>query len=509
MMAPSRELPIIERARASGDRVALDAPDGVWTYDALVSASAAVSAMLREGRPDLEEARVAYMIESGGGHVAALLGIWRAGGIAVPLAISHPPAELEHVITDSGATTIIVDAVHRGKIEPLAQRHGIRVAPAPVHTSPVTEASAANTRYVDDTRRALIVYTSGTTGRPKGVVHTHGSVRAQVEMLVNAWGWTDDDRTLLVLPLHHVHGLINVVTCAVWSGARCDVLPRFDVDATWSRIEQGLLTVFMAVPTIYARLIASWDDAPDDRRARMAASCRGMRLMVSGSAALPVPTLDRWHAISGHVLLERYGMTELGMALSNPLRGERRAGHVGEPLPTVDVRLVDEDGETVPPGTPGEIQVRGPAVFLEYWCRPEETRAAFLAGWFRTGDLAVVDNGAYRILGRQSVDILKTGGYKVSALEIEDVLRSHPAVDDCAVVGLPDPEWGERIAAAVVRRSGEDIDPEGVRAWARERLAPYKIPSLVYAVQALPRNALGKVTKPTVRDLLRAAAESA
>lgn len=508
MMAPGRELPIIERARAFGNRVALDAPDGVWTYDALVWASAAVSAMLREGRPDLEEARIAYMIEPGGAHVAVLLGIWRAGGIAVPLAISHPPAELEHVITDSGATTVIVDAVHREKIETLARRHGIRVVLAPVHTASPSEANDDGTN-VDDTRRALIVYTSGTTGRPKGVVHTHGSVRAQVEMLVNAWGWTDDDRTLLVLPLHHVHGLINVVTCAVWSGARCDVLPRFDADGTWSRIESGALTVFMAVPTIYARLIASWEDAPDERSARMAAGCRGMRLMVSGSAALPVPTLERWRAISAHVLLERYGMTELGMALSNPLHGERRPGHVGVPLPTVEVRLVDDDDETVPPGTPGEIQVRGPAVFLEYWQRPEETRAAFLGDWFRTGDLAVVDNGVYRILGRQSVDILKTGGYKVSALEIEDVLRSHPAVEDCAVVGLADLEWGERIAAAVIRRSGEDIDAESIRAWARERLAPYKVPSLIHTVEALPRNAVGKVTKPAVRELLTAAAEPA
>ena len=296
----------------------------------------------------------------------------------------------------------------------------------------------------------MILYTSGTTSRPKGVVTTHANITAQIMSLVEAWEWSADDRIVLCLPLHHVHGIINVVSCALWSGATCEMLPRFDANAVWERIASGGLTLFMAVPTIYVKLIAAWDAASPERRAALSQACAKLRLMVSGSAALPVSTLERWKEISGHTLLERYGMTEIGMALSNPLRGERVPGSVGTPLPSVEVQLVGENGEPVAPGTPGEIEVRGPSVFAEYWGKPDATRDAFRDGWFRTGDTAVVENGVYRILGRTNIDILKTGGHKVSALEIEEALREHPAVAECAVVGVPDPEWGERVAAAVV-----------------------------------------------------------
>jgi malonyl-CoA/methylmalonyl-CoA synthetase len=229
--------------------------------------------------------------------------------------------------------------------------------------------------------------------------------------------------------------------------------------------------------------------------------------MVSGSAALPVPTLERWEEITGHRLLERYGMTEIGMALSNPLRGERRSGYVGGPLPGVEVRLADEVDRIVAPGTPGHIQVRGPTVFERYWRRPEETAAAFTRdGWFRTGDEAVMEDDAYRILGRSSVDILKTGGEKISALEIEDVLRSHDAVLDCAVVGVPDALWGDRVCAAVVPRLERSISAEELRTFLKSRLAPYKVPKEIAVVEELPRNAMGKVTKPTIRDLFASGA---
>jgi malonyl-CoA/methylmalonyl-CoA synthetase len=223
--------------------------------------------------------------------------------------------------------------------------------------------------------------------------------------------------------------------------------------------------------------------------------------MVSGSAALPVPLLERWRGATGHVLLERYGMTEIGMALSNPLAGERRAGSVGQPLPGVGVRLVDEHGAVVPVGMPGEIEVRGESVFREYWMRPEATREALRDGWFRTGDVAVIEAGSYRILGRQSVDIIKTGGYKVSALEIEDVLREHPDIRDCAVVGLPDDEWGERVAAAIVPRSEVGPALEDLREWAAARLAKYKLPTRVRLVGDLPRNTMGKAVKARVKEL--------
>jgi malonyl-CoA/methylmalonyl-CoA synthetase len=220
--------------------------------------------------------------------------------------------------------------------------------------------------------------------------------------------------------------------------------------------------------------------------------------MVSGSAALPVSILQRWKEISGHTLLERYGMTEVGMALSNPVRGDRVPGSVGTPLPGVEVRIVGDDANPVPSGTPGEIEVRGPNVFEEYWGQPDATRDAFRDGWFRTGDTAVVEGGLYRILGRTNVDILKTGGHKVSALEIEEALRAHPAVRECAVVGVPDQDWGERVAAAVVLHDGVALDLSSLRAWTKESLAPHKLPSRLLVLDALPRNAMGKVMKPAL-----------
>jgi malonyl-CoA/methylmalonyl-CoA synthetase len=225
--------------------------------------------------------------------------------------------------------------------------------------------------------------------------------------------------------------------------------------------------------------------------------------MVSGSAALPVSTLEKWRQISTHILLERYGMTEIGMALSNPLNGLRQPGYVGQPLPDVEIRLVDENGAVVEPGSPGEIQVKGPAVFREYFRRPEATSQAFRDGWFCTGDTAVFEEGAYRILGRNSVDIIKTGGYKVSALEIEEVLRTHPVIQECAVVGIEDPVWGERVCAAIIPDGDEALSLAELREWARERLAPYKLPSRLVVLDDLPRNTMGKVTKPQVAALFQ------
>jgi malonyl-CoA/methylmalonyl-CoA synthetase len=266
------------------------------------------------------------------------------------------------------------------------------------------------------------------------------------------------------------------------------------------------VSLFMAVPTIYVKLIAEWEGVPASEKATLSRGAGGLRLMVSGSAALPTHAFERWLEITGHELLERYGMTEIGMAISNPLDGERRPGYVGVPLPGVNVRLVDEEGEPITEeGEPGRIQVRGPGLFLEYWKRLEETRASYQDAWFDTGDEATVEDGYYRILGRTSVDIIKTGGYKVSALEIENVLRGHPAISDCAVVGVQDPEWGERVCVAVVPEPPDEREPgellEELKAWAAERLASYKVPRDLRKVVELPRNAMGKVTKPEVQQM--------
>ena len=452
------------------------------------------------------EQRVAFLVPPTFAHVAIARGIWLAGGVAVPLAVSHPPAELEHVIRDSGASIVVGSGRQAEALEPIATAIGAQFLRTPNLLAGDSENGdsprfgevgepqrlADSRGVVEKTengdcprfRRAMILYTSGTTGKPKGVVMTHANMAAQIGSLIEAWGWTAEDRALSVLPLHHVHGIINVVGCALAAGASCEILPQFETEPTWERLTSGEITVFSAVPTIYHRLIASWEAAPPQVQRARSEGARQVRLMMSGSAALPRATLERWQAITGYTLLERYGMTELGMALSNPLHGQRRPGFVGTPLPGVMVRLIDD-----------EIEVRGPGVFLEYWGRPDETREAFHDGWFRTGDVAILEDGAYRLLGRRSVDIIKTGGYKVSALEIEDALRAHPAVRDCAVTGAPDEEWGERVEATVELAEGASLTLEDLQRWAKTRLAPYKIPRRLSVTHALPRNTMGKVLK--------------
>ena len=492
-------IPLVARAAAVQDRVAIIDSRGSYTYGDLLAASARVAAALLNGRSDLNGERVAFLVPSSFDYAAIQWGIWRAGGIAVPLCTMHPPGELAYTIGDSDAAIVVASPEYEDRVLPIVREQNRRF----LSTREALCTKPAPLPDVAADRPAMLIYTSGTTSKPKGALTTHAIIAAQIRCLIEAWEWTQDDRILLVLPLHHVHGVINVLSCALWAGAVCEMAPSFDAGLVWQRIVDGQMTLFMAVPTIYARLVKAWEAASPSQREAMSAACRRLRLMVCGSAALPVTTLEEWRRISGHTLLERYGMTEIGMALSNPLHGERRPGHVGSPLPGVEIRLVDEQNQPVPDGTPGEIQVRGPNVFREYWRKPEATAGAFVDGWFRTGDIAIRENNIYRILGRNSVDIIKTGGYKVSALEIEEELRNHPAVDQCAVVGVEDPEWGERVSAAVVLKEGQSLDLDSLRAWARERLAVYKVPTRLLVLAELPRNAMGKVTKPELVKLFR------
>ncbi len=472
-----------------------------FTYGELEEATRRAASRLADLSEGLPEGRVAMIATPDFPTIGTLLGIWRAGRVAVPLASSFPRSELEYVIGDAEAVAVASDEQSAALVQPLAAAAGARF----VTFNQLIESDVTNGPGDIETGStpALMMYTSGTTGRPKGVVATHGNVAAWIRTLVEAWEWSADDRALLVLPLHHTHGLINVVGSALWAGATCELMPRFDPEATWERLASGDITVFTAVPTIYQRLIASWEAAtPTQQRARRAGASRA-RLMMSGSAALPIPVLERWREITGHTLLERYGMTEIGMALSNPLSGERRPGVVGTPLPGVDVRLVDADGREIESGLQGELEVRGPGVFKEYWRRPDVTRQAFRDGWFRTGDVAVVDRGAYRLLGRTSTDILKTGGEKISAIEIEEVLRLHPVVLDCAVVGVPDERWGDRVCVAAELRADADLSLPELQAWVKDRLAPPKVPKQLLCVESLPRNAMGKVVKSEVIALFR------
>ena len=492
---------LVDRADAFGDRVATIDGAGAVRYDALLSRARALAGVLLAGAHDLHEVRVGVLVTPGTDWVVAMWAAWAAGAIAVPLSPQHPPAEWDYVLGDAAIAVVLVDDTHAEALMPVAQEHSTHVIRLDaVQTVPATPLPA-----VDDERRAMILYTSGTTGKPKGVVHTHGSLLAQVDALRQAWGWTADDHTLLVLPLHHVHGIVNVVCCALASGACVTMLPKFDAAEVWRQLRSGHITLFHAVPTIWARLLTAYDQAAEDDRMGMRSAVAHLRLIVSGSAALPVRVLERWRDLSGHTLLERYGMTELGMALSNPLQGVRVPGHVGQPLPGVEVRTVDDSGRVVPGDVGGELEVRGPAVMKEYWRRPDETAAAFHDGWFRTGDVAVLDDTdggpSWRLLGRRSTDIIKTGGYKVSALEIEEVLREHPAVAECAALGLEDAEWGERVAVAVEVRGGHVLTLDDVRRFLKDRLAVYKVPSAMVTPEALPRNAMGKVVKGELRRL--------
>jgi len=498
-MSDNLELHLIQRARQNMRRRAIIAKEGEFTYQQLLNASGEVSSCLLDGSDDLKEMRVAFIIPPGFHYAAVQWGIWRAGGIAVPLSLFHPRPELEYTIKDADPAVVLAHPDLESSIRPLAEDSNRRF----LLTTDVPGIEPQKLPEIDVNRRAMILYTSGTTGKPKGVVTTHKNIEFQVKSLVSAWEWSPQDHILSVLPLNHIHGIINVLTCALWSGATCEILSKFDADEAWARILEGNLTLFMAVPTIYVKLIAYWEDASSKQQREMSAACSKLRLMVSGSAALPVDVLKKWKHISGHVLLERYGMTEIGMALSNPLHGKRVPGYVGKPLPGIQIRLVNEKGELAESGDQGEIQVKGEGVFLEYWRKPDATRDAFDNGWFCTGDTAVVKNGIYCILGRSSLDIIKTGGYKVSALEIEEILRTHPDIEECAVVGVEDPVWGERVCAALVLRAGKGLTFDLLKKWSEERLAKYKIPSQICVLKGLPRNEMGKVSKPQVSQLFK------
>lgn len=456
-----------------------------------------VAANLLTNTPDLKEARIAFLVPPSFEYVAVQWGIWAAGGIAVPLCVQHPLPSMEYVIEDSGAMVIIVHEDFHALLKPLEANSKIEIRT-------LKDIFKNNSSVLPDfgpNRRAMMLYTSGTTNKPKGVVTTHAIIQSQITTLVEAWEWEKEDYILNILPLHHVHGIINVLSCALWSGACCEFHAKFSAEEVWRLIISGKMSLFMAVPTIYYKLIAFWEGENKENQLQMSEAASKLRLMVSGSAALPVPVLEKWKAITGQTLLERYGMTEIGMGLSNSYRGERRPGYVGLPLPGVEMRLVDKDRNILDKDLPGEIEIKGPCVFKEYWRKEEATRKAFTEdGWFMTGDIAMLHNGMYKILGRDSVDIIKSGGYKISALEIEDVLRGHQDIDDCAVVGVENEEWGEVVAACILT-GNKALDLNELTDWLKTKLPGYKIPRKYIIQDELPRNVLGKVTKNKLKTL--------
>ncbi|KAI8145495.1 hypothetical protein BJV82DRAFT_603888 [Fennellomyces sp. T-0311] len=499
-----------------------------FSYAELVSATVALRDKLLDNADDLKEQRVAILCPSGFAYVVAQWGVWAAGGIAVPLCTTHPLPEQLYTIQDSQATLIIGHPLYSDRVKTLADEAKIPSLTIDDETLAAwgKETIVPGIFDFDLERRALILYTSGTTGKPKGVVTTHRNIDAQVSTLVDAWYWSKTDRIHHILPLHHVHGIINALTCALYVGATVEMHQKFDAVQVWNRwlasapsasedneehiTTRPRLSIFMSVPTVYAKLVKQYQKFPEADHAAYSNACRQFRFMVSGSASLPNPLRDAWRRLScGQVLLERYGMTEIGMALSQyyPV-SERVEGTVGFPLKNVQVRLMAETEEgsgvfdkdvTEVRDAPGMVQVKGPNVFKEYWQRPEATNKEFTKdGWFITGDYAMrtSQQGYYRILGRASVDIIKTGGEKISALEVErELLSASLGIHDVAVVGIPDPEWGQRAAAVVVMDEDKSLDLATMRKVIKTRLAVYKVPQLLKIVPELPKNAMGKVTK--------------
>jgi len=447
--------------------------------------------------------RVAIQLPKCLAFVYLHLAVMRLGAISLPLNTGYPTRELAYFLEDAEASLFFAESSVRDSVLPLLAR--LPALRACIFLDRDTNRfenlmeTFAPTAAVDVSLPAdpdatcLMIYTSGTTGRPKGAELTHGNLTANLDSLHAAWGWQNDDVLLHVLPIFHVHGLVVALHGALNAGATTIMFEKFDPVHTLEQLARRPCTVFMAVPTIHRRLV----DAPG---AAMY-SLRHMRLITSGSDRLPDDLFQQFEEIFGYRLLERYGMSETGMNLSNPLHGERRVGSVGLPLPGVEVRIVDAETEQpVPVDTVGEVQVRGANVFKGYWRQPEKTVAAFTPdGWLRTGDLGLRTADGYFTLKGRSKDLIISGGYNVYPPEVELVLAEHPAVAAAAVIGCPDPEWGERVVAVIVLHERTATTPADIIAFCRARLAGYKTPRQVHIVDALPRNAMGKIQKAQLR----------
>lgn len=464
-------------------------------------------------------ARIAILVRPGPEYVVATFAAWIKGACVVPLALTHPLEELEYVHNDSKVTQTIVGKDYMDQAKALEEKVAAKILCLEDITSHDQQKEAShqeNRRTWSDiqsqlrsqtpgNRDSLVIYTSGTTGKPKGAVHTHHGISAMVDSLVRSWEWDRTDRILNTLPLHHIHGIVNALYCPLSVGACVEFLPKFNALNVWERLmdlKAPPISVFMGVPTMYHHLISTYDSFPPEQKKVASAAIQKLRLVVSGSASCPLPVMKRWEEICGRSLLERYGMTEVGMVLSNPLRGERRPGTVGFPLPGVEVSVMTEDGRRLPKtdGQTGELLVRSPSMFREYFGRVKETQNAFTSdGWFKTGDEVSVDEeGYWTIVGRRSADIIKQGGYKISAVEIEGKLLEHPDIVEVAVLGLPDEAYGQTVAALVVlsgNEGGVQSQPHALRQWCNPKLAPYKIPRHWRFVSEIPRNAMGKVNK--------------
>lgn len=457
-----------------------------------------------------------------------MLASWKLGRTFVPLCTTHSLNEVGYVIGDSNVGTVVCQNTKDITAEVGNEYRNFIIEASTINYAekldstdiPATVESSHNSD-------AVVIYTSGTTGRPKGVVHTTKGLLTMMRSVTTAWEYTEKDRILHFLPLYHVHGLLNKLLCLLYVGGTVEFLPNANAGALWERMAKEVteekhrahpLTLFMAVPTVYAKMLEQVRSNKVDQGTLQNAvqAMKQLRLMVSGSAALPDVVMDEWYNLTGQQLLERYGMTEIGMALTNPYQpiSERRKGFVGKPFPEVMCRIVDENNDTITtPNVPGELQVAGAVVFKHYLNKPEATRETFVndngIDWFKTGDISEMDGkGNFKILGRNSADIIKSSGYKISALEIERELLSHPQVAEAAVVAVPHDILGEMIVTVIVARppsSGSLNHPslqKDIEEFIEHRQAKYKHPKKYFFVDAIPRNHMGKVNKKSLlKDL--------
>ena len=484
---------------SNSEKVALVEGENKHTYSEVNDRINLFSSGILGDKEDLNEERIAFFLPASLDYVTAMHGVWRAGGIAVPLNVASAVSELDHYLTCAKVTRLIAGTEYHESLKELCKSLEIEL----LSVSDVIAKEPRALPLINPERRAMMLFTSGTTNKPKGVVSTHKTICAQITTLITAWEWSESDVIPLFLPLHHIHGIINILSCGLWAGATVHLFSRFDIPEISKQITHGTYNVFMAVPTIYVKLIQYFETIEKDAVEKICAGFSAMRLNISGSAACPVKLFEQWKELTGQILLERYGMTEIGMGISNPYNGERRAGAVGQPLPGVQCQLFDENDNVVErESEPGEIRIKGDNVFLEYWENEEATKSSFKDGWFCTGDVAVVEQGYYRIMGRSSVDIIKSGGYKLSALEIEGVLLTHDSISEVAVIGIEDDIWGEAVTAFVALKEGTALEFDSLKSWCEGRMSSYKIPKHLKLVDALPRNAMGKVTKPSLKELL-------
>ena len=485
-------------AVARPERVALEVPGGVCLSYAGLSDAAGRMANALQAAGVRRGDRVAAQVEKSAANLVLYLACLRAGAVYLPLNTAYTLSELAYFIGDAEPAMVVCDPAARAGVEELVTSQGARVetldeaGEGSLAELASGQASAFETAAVRDDDIAAIVYTSGTTGRSKGAMLTHGNLASNARTLVQAWRFTPDDVLIHALPIYHVHGLFVGANVLLMAGGRMLFLPKFDADRVMAALPRA--TALMGVPTFYTRLL----HRPDLTRETTA----GMRLFVSGSAPLLAETHREWRAATGHAILERYGMTETGMNTSNPYDGERIAGTVGPPLPGVEVRVTEpETGAPLPRGEIGMIEVRGPNVFKGYWRMPEKTRAEFREdGFFITGDLGVIGEGGYVSIVGRGKDLIITGGLNVYPKEVEEEIDALDGVVESAVIGLPHADFGEVVTAVVAVGAGSALTEAEVCAALEARLAAFKRPKRVLFVDELPRNAMGKVQKAALRE---------